>query len=43
MDTHEDSNGRQVRNRVIKYEVSEPGVTLYLKWKERASHSNNAL
>ena len=34
MDTHKDSNGRQVRNRVLRYEVSEPGVTLFLKWRE---------
>ena len=40
MDTHKDSNGRQVRNRVIKYEVSEPGVTLYLKWKEKSEAFN---
>ena len=35
MDTHTDANGNQVRNRVLRYEVSEPGVTLYLKWREK--------
>lgn len=34
-DTHTDAKGNQVRNRVLQYEVSEPGVTLYLKWHEK--------
>ena len=37
---HKNSEGMMIRNRVLRYEVSEPGITLYLKWREKSEAFN---